>query len=377
MRILHVSPTYLPATRYGGPIYAVHGLARAQAARGDDVHVFATNVDGGGVTPTPLGSPVDIDGVQVWYFPCGLGRRIFRAPRMADELNACVRDFDVVHAHSAFLWPASAAARAARRENKPFLFSPRGMLTPELVCARSRFAKSLWINVIGKDLMSRASAIHVTSDVERDGVERLRLKAQMFGVVPNGVDPPPHLPPLDVSRPFVLSLGRISWKKGLDRLIEAFAYVSDADLVIAGNDEERLTPRLKALAGRLGLSARVRFVGPVAGDAKWRLLRAASAFALASHSENFANAVLEAMICGVPVVVTPQVGLAATVESNGAGLVVDRDPAIFGAAIASLLADAGKRAAMGAAAEAVARQSFSWPAIASAMDELYQRARVS
>jgi len=65
MRILHVVPSYLPAVRYGGPIFAVHGLCRALAARGHKLHVFTTNIDGPGITATPVATPVDLDGVQV------------------------------------------------------------------------------------------------------------------------------------------------------------------------------------------------------------------------------------------------------------------------------------------------------------------------
>src|SRR5262245_45928758 len=54
LKILHVVPSYLPATRYGGPIRSVHGLARAQAARGHDVKVFTTNVNGPTVSPVPV-----------------------------------------------------------------------------------------------------------------------------------------------------------------------------------------------------------------------------------------------------------------------------------------------------------------------------------
>ena len=68
MKILHVVPTYYPAVRYGGPIRSVHGLASALAAQGHDVHVYTTNVDGEGVLPVPLDRPVQLDGVNVWYF---------------------------------------------------------------------------------------------------------------------------------------------------------------------------------------------------------------------------------------------------------------------------------------------------------------------
>ena len=80
MRILHVVPSYLPAVRYGGPIFTVHGLCRALAAKGHELQVFTTNIDGPGITATPIATPVDLDGIQIRYFPCpwsddSIGRR--------------------------------------------------------------------------------------------------------------------------------------------------------------------------------------------------------------------------------------------------------------------------------------------------------------
>ena len=74
MNILYVVPTYLPATRYGGPIFAVHGLARALVERGHRVDVFTTNVDGDGESDVPLRERVDLDGVGVHYFSSPLRR---------------------------------------------------------------------------------------------------------------------------------------------------------------------------------------------------------------------------------------------------------------------------------------------------------------
>lgn len=55
MRILHVVPSYLPAMRYGGPIYSVHALCAALARLGHDVNVYTTNVDGPGVSDVLVG----------------------------------------------------------------------------------------------------------------------------------------------------------------------------------------------------------------------------------------------------------------------------------------------------------------------------------
>src|SRR5262249_1974670 len=122
-----------------------------------------------------------------------------------------------------------------------------------------------------------------------------------------------------------------------------------------------------------GVAERVQFIGPVYGDAKWTLLRRAKIFALPSYSENFGNAVLEAMACGIPVVVTPEVGLATTVDKAGAGLVIGGAPNTFGPALAELMSDAERRAAMGAAGRAAAGH-FSWDAIAGQMKAVYYQA---
>src|SRR5260370_7134736 len=67
VRILHVVPTYLPATRYGGPIFAVHGLCKALVARGHEVEVFTTDVDGDGISALPLAHALHRAGVPVPY----------------------------------------------------------------------------------------------------------------------------------------------------------------------------------------------------------------------------------------------------------------------------------------------------------------------
>ncbi len=373
MRILHVTPTYLPATRYGGPIYSVHGLARAQARRRDDVHVFTTNVDGAGVSDVPLSTPVDIEGVKVWYFPCGLGRRLYRSPAMAQALLAQIDRFDVAHLHSAFLWPPLVSARMAAKRGVPYVFAPRGMLMPELIRAKSRLAKLLWIELVERRTIKHAAALHVTSDAERDGVERLGLMARRVAVIANGVELPPCFTARAPDRPAaILSLGRISWKKGLDRLIRALPYAQNADLIIAGNDDERLTPRLRTLANDIGVADRVQFLGPVEGDEKWRLIQSAAIFALASYSENFGNAVLEAMACARPVVITPEVGLAKIVSAVGAGVVSVGDPEIFGRAMAELLSNPARQSGCGAAGRAAVEKYFSWRGIAEEMDSLYK-----
>ena len=121
-------------------------------------------------------------------------------------------------------------------------------------------------------------------------------------------------------------LGRLSWKKGLDRLLRAFACTSAGKLAIVGTDDEGLAPRLVNLAGDLGIASRIRVLPrTIIGSEKERLFAAARVFVLSSYSENFGNTVLEAMRRRVPVVVTPEVGAAEVVRESGGGIVAAGD----------------------------------------------------
>lgn len=362
MKILHVVPTYLPATRYGGPIVSVHGLCRALAARDHDVHVFTTNVDGERTSDVPLGVAVSLDKVNVHYFPSPL-RRLYYSPGMRRALRD-VGDFDVVHLHSVFLWPTYAAARAARKAGKPYIVSPRGMLVPELIAKKSSLAKRAWIRVVETRTFLHSSIVHFTSHREREDARRTGIPIPGAVIIPNGVE-------LSLDRLLergseLLFIGRINWKKGLDRLIEAMRLLPEARLTIAGNDEENYRVTLPH-------AENVRFIGPVSGEAKDELLRRAAALVLPSYSENFGNVVLEAMAVGAPVVVTPEVGLAAEVERSGAGVVTPNDPPTLAAALRALLADPARRAEMGRRGRAVVEARYTWERVAAQMEELYAR----
>jgi glycosyltransferase involved in cell wall biosynthesis len=383
MRLLHVVPSYLPAVRYGGTIFAVHALCAALAKRGCAVTVFTTNVDGPDVSAVPLDAPILMDGVNVRYFPSPWLQRLYYSPAMARALAEQCAGFDILHLHSAFLWPTWAAARAARRCGVPYLLAPRGMLVKDLIARKSSWRKRAWIELIERGNLEAAAGIHVTSRVEADELRRFGFALPPIHEVPNGVEvddpsaPKEMLPTalaavLGSGRPVVLVLGRINWKKGLDRLIHALDRVPGALLLIVGNDEEGYTQRLHDLAKQSGVAERVIFSGAVYGSAKTELYRRATVLALASHSENFGNVVLEAMAQGCPVVVTPEVGAAAIVEALGGGLVANGDPQSLASALQKLIADPSLRASMGNRARDGVRERYSWDAIAERMLEVYR-----
>jgi glycosyltransferase involved in cell wall biosynthesis len=378
VKLLHVVSSYLPAMRYGGTIVSVHGLCRALAARGHDVHVYTTSVDGPNDSPVRHGEPVDVEGVKVWYFQSNTLRRLYYAPALAAALRQSVSEFAVVHTHAIYLWPLWTAAREAGRAGVPYVVSLRGMLEKDLIERKSAIWKAALIGFVEKRSLEGAAAIHVTSRREADEAAAFGFSLRRVSEIPNGVDldrdactVSPAMSRVIDPGPYVLFLGRINWKKGIDRLIESMSYAPGIRVVIAGNDEEGYTSELESLAARRALRERVIFAGPVYGGDKAALIAQARALVLPSYSENFGNVVLEAMAAARPVVVSAEVGVADLVRRNGCGVVIDGGAEQLGRAIAHVAADLNAADEMGRRGRIVAAR-YSWDSVASQMESLYQ-----
>jgi glycosyltransferase involved in cell wall biosynthesis len=381
VKVLHVSASYLPATRYGGTIVSVHGLCQALARRGHDVHVYTTSVDGHRNSPVPHGVPVDIGGVKVWYFESSAARRLYYAPALASALRAHVHEFAVVHTHAIYLWPLWTAARHARRAGVPYVVSPRGMLEKELIEQKSVLWKAALIGFFERRTLEHAAAIHVTSRREADEARAFGFDLPAMCEIPNGVDADQTtatgisapIGAILAGGPYALYLGRINWKKGLDRLLRALTYAPQVRVVLAGNDEEGYRHVLEPLASAHGVAGRVLFTGHVGGADKTALLNHADFLVLPSYSENFGNVVLEAMLAGRAVLVTPEVGVAAVVRDAHAGVVAEGDPVSLGGMMARLAADPALRETLGANGRALAATRFTWDVVAAQMETLYSR----
>jgi glycosyltransferase involved in cell wall biosynthesis len=379
MRILQVIPSYLPATRYGGPIFSTHALSKALVKRGHEVQVYTTY---GGQSPSSLPpATVELDGVTVKYFKSDLLPRLSWAPELGRNLKREIHRFDIAHLQTVFLWPTWRAAHYARAWGVPYVISPRGMLVRDLIKRRNRTLKSAWIELFEKTNLRRAHAIHVTSSIEADELKALTLALPDIAVIENGVEPQqtvgsisPDVLEATKETPYILFFGRLSWKKGIDTLLEAFASTKTGYLVIAGTDDEGLSYKLRTAISELGIAHRVHIVArTISGADKDHLFRAARFFALTSVSENFANTVLEALAIGLPVVVTPGVGAAEIVLRAKGGLVVPKDATELGKAFEPLLASGSAAREMGERGRDYVLKNCSWDSVAAKMEALYQQ----
>lgn len=130
------------------------------------------------------------------------------------------------------------------------------------------------------------------------------------------------------------------------------------------------------MAAAAGTSDHVLFPGWLDGDNKAAALRHASLLALPSYHENFGLCVLEALACGVPVLVSPQVNLALEVKAAGAGWVAAIDKSSLEVSLADALTSEEERLRRGESGRLLAKR-YSWPVVAGMLSDAYRQVLTS
>jgi glycosyltransferase involved in cell wall biosynthesis len=378
IRVVHACAYFAPAFIYGGPPRSILGLCAAQQRAGLDVRVVTTTANGDGELPPDADG--EYDGVRVHYCARAWPRSTFRAPSLAGAVRTLLKSADVVHLHG--LWNAAiwSAAAEARRAGRPYVLSPRGMLSPAAL-AHDAWRKRVAYLAFDRAVIRGAAMLHATSRPELDALAS-RFGQSRACYVPNGValPPPATTDPCETRRqfglgsaPFVLYLGRIHPIKRLDLLAMAFARVRQlypaARLVIAGPDEGGYRSRLAPLFAPLENA--VTWTGTVADQDKRKLLDACSMLVLCSDSESFGMSAAEAMAASRPVVVTkgcpwPEV------DSQGTGFWVEQSPAAIADSISTILGDPGRATEMGQRGRTLIEERYSWPQAVAQLDEVYR-----
>lgn len=136
--------------------------------------------------------------------------------------------------------------------------------------------------------------------------------------------------------PAIATVGALIPRKGQALVIEALPTLPGVHYWLAGAGEEEA--RYRALAQRIGVADRVHLMGPVANADLPQLYRAVDAVVMPSVSEGLANAWVEALACGTPIVISDAGGAAELVTSPAAGRIVERTPAAIADAVRALLA---------------------------------------
>lgn len=366
MRILHVIPSYYPATQFGGTATATHSLCEALAEVGEDVEVLTTNR--GLETELPDGGEVTHGSVRVTYLRACRPNSLFGARALLERLESAVREADVVHSHGLFLLPTLSAHLVSQVLGVPSVVSPRGMLMNAAIGSKRRRLKQAWIRTVEYPRLA-LSHLHFVTEFERSESAKVFPRSASGFVLPFGValDSPATC---DFPKTLVLGyLGRLAPEKNLEALLSVTSSLN-VPVVLAGGGDDAYVQHLKAIGG-----ATAMFLGELSPDHRWKLFEQISVLVLTSHFESFGNAAIEAMAAARPVLVGYSVGSAEFVKEAAAGFVTETDSESLMRTIRELeelprsdLAAAGKRGAE------FVRMRLSWPLVAAKFVEHYRQA---
>jgi len=370
MRICLYTETALP--KMGGQEFVVDALARQFVSLGHDVVVLAPQ-------PRPPWQIKD----ETLPYPVERHPRFISTRRLVNWysfwLLRCHRRyrFDVLHCHGVYP-PGYLAALCRGRLGVPTVITSHGGDIRE---GNIRLARPVLYHRCVQAL-EEADSLVAISRFTRENLLRLCPEPRVMVDIPNGVDLTPFA--AQEARPanwdpairpgeYVLYLGRLKQRKGVDVLLEAVALATPTpgvQLVVAGDGEERQD--LEALTARWGLQHRVRFVSAVFGAEKTYLLQNALATVVPSRlPDAFPLVVLESFAAGVPVVGTRVPGLEDLIEEGKTGWQVPPEsPTDLARVFNRLLSNPGLARDLSEPVRDVALD-FSWPAIAHRHLHLY------
>jgi len=213
--------------------------------------------------------------------------------------------------------------------------------------------------------------VTISDSLRRFTIEQVGVPASKVETIHYGLDEPPRPwgtnPPDAVPQNarIVLSTSRLTRQKGVDVAVEALSFLpDDVVLVVLGEGPERAS--LETLARELGVEARVFLPGRVPDVAAW--LKRADVYVQPARWEGFGLAVLEAMVCGLPVVATSVSSLPELIADGAGVLVAPDDAPALAAGIERAFAEPG----LGEAGRERAHASFSVAAMADRTAELYR-----
>lgn len=364
MKILFISPSYYPATYYGGPIFSLYSSTQCMAKNGIKVFVSTTNCNGKINLEVATNKFLELQkNLNVKYYSGGTSSGF--SLRMYLMLWKDIKGKDIIYLISIFSPPTPLVLFLNIFFRKPMIISPRGQLG-EWCLKQGNSFKKLWLKVfispVAKQIIWEATSLS-----EKENILKVypNARVEVIPAVINVVEfqPEANQPLADkdqkpvpnsvrdskkdyaiykklTGRDFegkkiIVSMGRLHKVKGFDILIEAIGMIEekkkqswmidkigmiervreekkidwmidqigkqDVVLLIAGEDFGE-KQKLDRMIDKLGLNEKVFLVGKIEGSEKIEFLRNADLFALASHHENFGIVYAEALASGIPVI---------------------------------------------------------------------------
>lgn len=286
--------------------------------------------------------------------------------------------YDIYHGHGLWQMPVHFMAKEAKKKNKPYIITPRGMLEPWAL-NNGKWKKMLSLFLYQHKDLAKANCIHSTSKMEAENIRKLGFK-NPIAVIPNGIDLSEYIIKKlkkQNSKKTILFLSRIHYKKGIELLFEAWSKIENKIrtewvIKIAGNGDSEYINSLYQLIKRMNLENKIEFIGAKFGEDKIKTYLQADLFILPTYSENFGMVVAEALACGLPVITTKGAPWEELITHNaGWWIDIGVEPLAKALTEAIQLSDVQRRQ-MGLNGRKLVEENYSIESVAQKMIQLYE-----
>jgi glycosyltransferase involved in cell wall biosynthesis len=337
--------------------------------------------------------PKDLPSINGYFeslltFEPGFPKSWFVGKGMFKGLSDISQGIDVYHAHMIWDYPVYAAWKVASAQRRPLIITPHGSLN-----GRWRYSglkKYIYRKFILDNIFHETSFVHVLNKNEELACREFGIKSEIR-IIPNGIplnkldcEYSPYMafekwPRLKDKR-VVLYLGRLWSGKGLDVLVESWAFnknkvnLGNWLLVIAGPDYRNYKSHLEQKIESMGLEQSIYLLDPVYDDLKNSLIKAATLFVLPSHAEGFSMAILEALAEKIPVLYTDKCNFPELAANQGGWEISDTSKAFSDAFDFLLAKDDSFFLQVGKLGWVFLRESYSLEGVIDKLIDMYTTA---
>lgn len=332
MKILQVFDYFSPYG--GGTVDAIYKLSRALAQNGHKITIYTSDFK---LDQAYIDSLTKVKFTLFHNVSSFLG--FYVMPEIIKKAKVDIKNYDVIHLQCARSFQNIILHHYAMKYNVPYIMDTHGSLPRTYAGKRFDYKcifKWLYDVFFGYRILRDAKRVIAESQVGIKEYQRYGVKTERITKIPSPIDTTEfmYLPPHglfkkelnSINKDLIVFLGRISWIKGLDFLVNAFSDLvklrSNIVCVIAGNDDgyqQKITEAIQ----RLSLEDKVIFTGFLSGQNKLKALVDASVVVQPSIYEQGVRVAFEAIMCDTPVIVTKNTGPGEIINSIDGGYVVD------------------------------------------------------
>ena len=360
MKVLHTGTLDVNA---GGPAMSTYYTLYGLRQQGIDAELI--------MYPLSTTGKLKGENIPVHFAKAPLEKKMAYSPTLKKEIKK-LGEYDIYHAQGIWQYPTYALIDIARKNGKPYIITPRGMLYPQDIQKSNKLLKELSLKFRLLDDLNHAACIQVTCKDEMLHCRNLGVTSPI-AIIPNPIEIRDYSEKKKDNVFRLGYLGRLSPRKNIESLIYAFHELKDlskdAELLIIGGGDNKYEHFLKNEVKRLNLQ-NIRFAGFLSGKEKDEALASLSVLAMPSEFENLGNVILEGLIRGIPCIATkgsPWEEL----NTHQCGWWIDYQQTAITEAVREALLSS-QLTEMGERGKQLVKENYSTEAIAKRMKELYQ-----